>query len=92
MRRRRTLPVVGVFVVVNLFIAVVINNLESAKLEHQTEADRQGAHGDVLRAIGEMRDRLEHLERLLRATDTPSTPRGPDRRPRQPSAPDAGLD
>ena len=57
---------VGVFVVVNLFIAVVINNLESAKLEHQTEADRQGPHLDVLQAIAEIRDRLDRLERLVR--------------------------
>ena len=56
----------GVFVVVNLFIAVVINNLESAKLEHQTETDRRGPHQDVLQAVGEIRDRLEHLERLVR--------------------------
>jgi voltage-gated sodium channel len=57
---------IGVFVVVNLFIAVVINNLESAKLEDQHEADRHGPHQDVLQAIGEIRDRLAQLERLVR--------------------------
>jgi voltage-gated sodium channel len=62
---------IGVFVVVNLFIAVVINNLESAKLEHQAEADRQSAHPDVLEAIADIRDRLEHLERLVRAGSGP---------------------
>ena len=51
---------------VNLFIAVVINNLEAAKLEHQVEADRRGGHQDVFAAIGDLRERLDHLERLVR--------------------------
>jgi voltage-gated sodium channel len=57
---------VAVFVVVNLFIAVVINNLESAKLEHQAEEDRRSPHEPALRAIEEIRTRLEKLERVLR--------------------------
>ena len=60
---------IGVFVVVNLFIAVVINNLEAAKLEHQVETDRRGPHQDVLEAIGDLRERLDHLERLVRERD-----------------------
>ena len=41
----------AVFVVVNLFIAVVINNLESVKHEQQVETDRASAHGGLLEAI-----------------------------------------
>ena len=58
---------VAVFVVVNLFIAVVINNLESVKREQQLDADRASAHGAMLAAIEGVRERLEELERRLRA-------------------------
>jgi voltage-gated sodium channel len=58
---------VAVFVVVNLFIAVVINNLESVKHEQQIDADRASAHHAVLEAIDTLRARLEELEERLRA-------------------------
>ncbi len=57
---------IGVFVVVNLFIAVVINNLETVKLEEQAEADRGRPHHGFLRSIEDCRARLEQLERALR--------------------------
>lgn len=57
---------VAVFVVVNLFIAVVINNLETAKLEQQADEDRRSQHGAVLLAIEDLRGRLATLERALR--------------------------
>ena len=47
---------VAVFVVVNLFIAVVINNLESVKHEQQADADRASPHGEILEAIESVRD------------------------------------
>lgn len=59
---------IAVFVVVNLFIAVVINNLESVKHEQQIDADRASAHHDVLDAIETLRERLTRLEDQLRAT------------------------
>jgi voltage-gated sodium channel len=59
---------VAVFVVVNLFIAVVINNLESVKHEQQIDADRESAHRGLLEAIETVRRRLEELEGQLRAT------------------------
>jgi voltage-gated sodium channel len=59
---------VAVFVVVNLFIAVVINNLESVKHEQQLDADRGSAHRDLLEAIETARQRLDELEARLRAT------------------------
>ena len=46
---------VAVFVVVNLFIAVVINNLESVKHEQQVDADRESAHRGLLEAIETVR-------------------------------------
>jgi voltage-gated sodium channel len=59
---------VAVFVVVNLFIAVVINNLESVKHEQQVDADRASVHRGLLEAIEAVRLRLEELEGQLRAT------------------------
>jgi voltage-gated sodium channel len=59
---------VAVFVVVNLFIAVVINSLETVKLEQQEDADRRSPHHALLRTIDEVRTRLEDLERHVRAT------------------------
>jgi voltage-gated sodium channel len=57
---------VAVFVVVNLFIAVVINNLESVKHEQQADADRASVHRDTLETIEDVRQRLAELERRLR--------------------------
>lgn len=59
---------VAVFVVVNLFIAVVINNLESVKHEQQLSEDRASVHGETLATIEDVRERLAQLERRLRAT------------------------
>ncbi len=67
---------VGVFVVVNLFIAVVINNLESVKREHEAAADRVGPHGALLQTIDELRARLEDMEHQLRASP-PAVPDAP---------------
>ena len=58
---------VAVFVVVNLFIAVVINNLESVKHEQQLDADRASDHHEVLSAIETLQERLADVERRLRA-------------------------
>jgi voltage-gated sodium channel len=57
---------VAVFVVVNLFIAVVINNLESVKHEQQADADRASVHGEILEAIEAVRERLADVEARLR--------------------------
>ena len=65
---------VGVFVVVNLFIAVVLNNLETAKRELQLGEDRQSPHHALLEAIEDLRERLERLERLLREKADPGQP------------------
>jgi voltage-gated sodium channel len=57
---------VAVFVVVNLFIAVVINNLESVKHEQQLDADRHSVHRELLVAIETARQRLEEVEERFR--------------------------
>jgi voltage-gated sodium channel len=57
---------VAVFVVVNLFIAVVINNLETAKTEHQAELDRSSPHRVLLQSLEDVRDRVDAMERVLR--------------------------
>lgn len=66
---------VAVFVVVNLFIAVVINNLESVKLEQRAEADRQNPHHALIEAVEEIRERLDQMERHLRGTRPAASPR-----------------
>lgn len=58
--------VVAVFVVINLFIAVVINNLEAAKAEHQAEQDRKSPHQSLLARVEELKAELERFERRLR--------------------------
>lgn len=55
----------AVFIVVNLFIAVVLNNLESVKAEHAAEA-LEGDDADLLRRIEHLRADLGDLEALLR--------------------------
>jgi hypothetical protein len=55
-----------VFVVVNLFIAVVLNNLETAKVELQAGEDRGNPQHALLQAIEEVKTRLAELERRLR--------------------------
>lgn len=62
---------VAVFVVVNLFIAVVLNNLESAKIELQAAEDRRNPHHQLLTTIEEVKARLEELERNLREQPIP---------------------
>jgi voltage-gated sodium channel len=65
----------AVFVIVNLFIAVVINNLETAKLEHQLlDTDKLSEHRGLLEAIEDVRHRLDRLEQLLRASPPQAPP------------------
>jgi voltage-gated sodium channel len=54
--------VFAVFVVVNLFIAVVINNLDAAKEAHKRATEAQKPHRTLIR---ELRERLDQLEREL---------------------------
>jgi voltage-gated sodium channel len=53
--------VIAVFVVINLFIAVVTNNLQQAKLEE--EQSREQADRELLGAVRDLKDRLDRYER-----------------------------
>jgi voltage-gated sodium channel len=52
----------GTFVILNLFIAVVINNLETAKLEQLEELEKPVTHEDVLKELERTRDALRDLQ------------------------------
>jgi len=66
--------VLAVFVVINLFIAIVINNLEAAKREESVPAESQT--GALAARLGGIREQLEAVESALRtAHDVPSARR-----------------
>lgn len=56
--------VVAVFVVINLFIAVVTNNLQQAKLE--TEASAPCEKSDLLKSLDDLKRQIEQVESRLR--------------------------
>jgi voltage-gated sodium channel len=58
--------VVAVFVVINLFIAVVINNLEKAKEEERLASDAIAPNHQILARIVALRKELDQLETILR--------------------------
>jgi voltage-gated sodium channel len=64
---------VAVFVVVNLFIAVVLNNLEEVRSQQRSEeAERES---ELLFRLGQVRADLEHLEAQLRTSGRASNTR-----------------
>jgi voltage-gated sodium channel len=58
--------VIGVFVTINLFIAVVINNLEEAKAAEQRKADAADPEKDILVRLDNLKDQLAELDRVVR--------------------------
>jgi hypothetical protein len=56
--------VIGVFIVINLFIAVVLNNLETVRAEQEHPSR---LHDDLLQRIEELKGQLEAFESALRA-------------------------
>jgi hypothetical protein len=66
--------VLAVFVIVNLFIAIVINNLEAAKREEPVASDWQT--GALAARLAGIREQLEAIESALRAAhDVPGARR-----------------
>jgi voltage-gated sodium channel len=64
--------VLGTFVVVNLFIAVVINNLDEAKAERLKELEPPVSRNEILRDLRSTQKALQRLEgRLERLGDHP---------------------
>ena len=58
---------IGTFVMLNLFIAVVINNLEASKTAELEELRDPVTHDEVLRELARTRDALAALQRRLEA-------------------------
>jgi voltage-gated sodium channel len=56
---------IGTFVVLNLFIAVVINNLEQSKVEQLEELEKPITHDDVLRELDRTNRALRDLQAAL---------------------------
>ena len=63
--------VVGTFVIVNLFIAVVLNNLEEAKAERLSELATPPSRDELLRELRATQDSLLRLEQRLRDETAP---------------------
>jgi voltage-gated sodium channel len=58
---------IGTFVMLNLFIAVVINNLEASKTAELEELRDPVTHDEVLHELKRTRDALADLQRRLEA-------------------------
>lgn len=61
--------VLAVFVVVNLFIAIIINNLETVKGEEKAGSD--SSRDDLAARVARIRSQLEEVETALRRDPTP---------------------
>ena len=69
--------VIGTFVVVNLFIAVVINNLDEAKQEKLRSLEQPQSLESILRELRTTQNTLRRLEeRLEQATEESQPPDG----------------
>lgn len=61
--------IVAVFVVVNLFVAVVLNNLENAKMEQEQEKFQESSP-ELATRLASLRAELDALEEVLQKTST----------------------
>lgn len=61
--------VVGTFVVINMFIAIIINSLDDAKRERPPEIEGPVTREQLMREVRAARATLERLERRLEAED-----------------------
>jgi len=59
--------IIGTFVVVNLFIAVVINNLDEAKYAHLKKLEHPELHDQLLKTLVGAKASIEDLEQQLNA-------------------------
>ena len=65
--------IVGTFVVINLFIAVVINNLDEAKLAQLAKLNEQDAHTELLESLQQTKERMHVLEKQLQRLKDPAS-------------------
>ena len=57
--------VFGTFIVINLFMAVVINNLDQAKIEQLGKLENPNLHEELMQTLNGTREKLERLEAQL---------------------------
>lgn len=57
--------VFGTFIVINLFMAVVINNLDQAKIEQLSKLESPNLHEELMQTLNGTREKLEQLEAQL---------------------------
>jgi voltage-gated sodium channel len=69
-----TFVLIGTFVMLNLFIAVVINNLDASKAAELEELRDPVTHDEVLRELARTRDALASLQRRLEALPASQPP------------------
>jgi voltage-gated sodium channel len=62
-----TFVLIGTFVMLNLFIAVVINNLEASKVEELNALSAPPTHDELVRELERTRAALDALQRRLEA-------------------------
>ena len=67
-----TFIMIGTFIVLNLFIAIVINNLETSKAAELEELRQPVTHEEVLRELERTREALSSLQRKLEALPAPA--------------------
>lgn len=58
---------IGTFVVINLFVAIIVNSLEEIREQHRLEADRKlpPSREQLIQELRHSRDTMRRLERLL---------------------------
>ena len=66
---------IGTFVMLNLFIAVVINNLDASKAAELEELREPVTHDEVLRELKRTRDALDQLQNRLEIFSRPDAAR-----------------
>lgn len=70
--------VVGTFVVINLFIAIIINSLDEAKAERPAELEGPISQEELLRELRAAQATLERLEKRLQRGEDPQKQDLPD--------------
>lgn len=58
--------IIATYVVVNLFVAVVVNNLQEIKAEYQEAKDQAHSQHDLLRQVEDLRTQLAKFENTVR--------------------------
>ncbi len=64
--------IIATFVVVNLFIAIIINNLDEAKSERLSELQQPASREEILQELRSTQESLRRLERRLEAEEEQS--------------------